>query len=217
MFEEELKYVHEYLINHNGDNSPRINETFRHRSKHVYNVYQWAIRIYNELDKLLQAKIDQNALYLACIFHDVGYGSEHFHNSHPIEGADIWKEYAVSKHFDTELIDYVYYLIRMHSNKELLQNKNTPLELIILMEADWLDEEGAMSICWDLITLGHDNPLSYEEALQKLQKYSAHILNTNPLVTAPGRKFWSQKQTLVSDFIKELKFDLFMWIITSFF
>ena len=112
MFEEELKYVQDYLISHNGDNSPRINETFRHRSKHVNNVFRWALRIYNELDYLLQAKIDQNALYLACIFHDVGYGSEHFHNSHPIEGADIWKEYAISRHFDTELIDYVYYLIR---------------------------------------------------------------------------------------------------------
>lgn len=210
MFEEELKYVQDYLISHNGDNSPRINETFRHRSKHVNNVFRWALRIYNELDYLLQAKIDQNALYLACIFHDVGYGSEHFHNSHPIEGADIWKEYAISKHFDTELIDYVYYLIRMHSNKELLQNKNTPLELVILMEADWLDEEGAMSICWDLISLGHENPKAYDEALNKLEKYSAHILNTNPLVTIPGRKFWSEKQALVANFIKELKYDLFL-------
>lgn len=68
MFEEELKYVQDYLISHNGDNSPRINETFRHRSKHVNNVFRWALRIYNELDYLLQAKIDQNALYLACIF-----------------------------------------------------------------------------------------------------------------------------------------------------
>lgn len=39
MFEEELKYVQDYLISHNGDNSPRINETFRHRSKHVNNVF----------------------------------------------------------------------------------------------------------------------------------------------------------------------------------
>lgn len=209
MYEEELDYVSKYLIAHNGDNSPRINETFRHRSRHVYNVYRWAIRIVNELETIKQAKINQNALYLACIFHDVGYGSEHFHNSHPIEGADIWKEYAISKNLDNDLISYVYYLIRMHSNKELLQNKDTPLELIILMEADWLDEEGAMSICWDLITLGHDNPTSYEEALNKVEKYSAHILNVNPLITMPGRKYWREKQELVRNFIRELKFDLF--------
>ena len=48
MFEEELKYVQDYLISHNGDNSPRINETFRHRSKHVNNVFRWALRIYYE-------------------------------------------------------------------------------------------------------------------------------------------------------------------------
>lgn len=51
---------------------------------------------------------------------------------------------------------------------------------------------------------------AYDEALNKLEKYSAHILNTNPLVTIPGRKFWSEKQALVANFIKELKYDLFL-------
>ena len=57
---------------------------------------------------------------------------------------------------------------------------------------------------------GHENPKAYDDALNKLEKYSAHILNTNPLVTIPGRKFWSEKQALVANFIKELKYDLFL-------
>lgn len=206
MIDDAIEYVRKYLLSHNGDKSRREQETFRHRSEHVLNVYKWARRIVEKLD---DKSISTDSLYLACIFHDVGYGSEHFHNSHPIEGADIWKDYAIQKNYDRELIDYVYYLIRMHSNKELLNNDSTPIELVILLEADLLDEEGAMSICWDLMTLGCTNPSSYQEALTKIKKFSAHILANNPLKTIPGREFWSNKQLLVKTFISSLEFDLF--------
>jgi uncharacterized protein len=38
------------------------------------------------------------------------------------------------------------YLVRSHSNKELMTLSDTPLELILLMEADLLDETGALSV-----------------------------------------------------------------------
>lgn len=209
MYENELKYVKDYLLAHDGDKSRRDSETFRKRSKHTINVLKWAQRIVDELDPETVKTLDLEALYLACVFHDIGYGSEYYKNSHAIEGSEIWKNYADDHKLDLDLTDHVYYLIRMHSEKILLM-KESPLELVILMEADWLDEEGAMSICWDNMTLGLTYPQGYEEALEKIKKYSAHILKENPLVTKPGRKYWRRKQEFVKKFINELEFDLFL-------
>lgn len=210
MFEKEKEYVKDYLIKMNGDNSPREAETFRKRHLHMLNVYHWAQKIVAEIDKVTLKSINPHALYLAALFHDIGYGSEAYKNSHAIEGSDIWKEYAANNGYDSEMIEYVYYLIRNHSNKELLNESNTPVDLIILMEADWLDEEGAMSICWDSMAVARNNPQSYVECLNRIKKYSSHILKNNPMITKPARAFWEHKQVFVENFIKELEADLFI-------
>lgn len=207
-YEEEFNYVKQYLINTKGESSRRETETFRKRSNHSYNVYNWCLRIYNALDISIKNTISLDSILYAAIFHDVGYGKESFHNSHPIQGANIWKEYALKNIKDQNLIEYVYFLIKEHSNKELLKDDNTPLELIILMEADILDEEGAMSICWDMINLASKKPQSYLDCYDKIIKYSAHILNENPMITLPAIKYWQNKQKLVKEFIEQLEFDL---------
>lgn len=209
MYKNELEFVKKYLIEHDGDKSRRDSETFRKRHKHAINVLNWAKRLVSELEPEIVKTLELEALYLACIFHDVGYGSEYYKNSHAIEGSEIWKNYADAHNFDLDLTDHVYYLIRTHSEHALLM-KESPLELVLLMEADMLDEEGAMSICWDNMTLGQELPESYEEAYHKIKKYSGHILKENPLVTRPGRKYWRRKQEFVRKFIEELEFDLFI-------
>lgn len=206
-FEKEILFVKNYLIDHHGEESRRSAETFRKRSEHSFRVYKWCQRIINESKENLH--LDLMALYLAAIFHDVGYGSEYYKNSHAIEGAEIFKNYADANSLDLKLTDKVYYLIYNHSNKELLKNPNSiSKELCILMEADWLDEEGAMSICWDSNTL--KEPSCYEDFLEKIKKYSAHILAINPMVTDSARIFWKNKQEFVKDFIEELSYELFI-------
>lgn len=207
-YEKELNYVKHYLIQTNGESSRRETESFRKRSEHSLNVYNWCLRIYNELEENIKKNISLDSILYAAIFHDVGYGVETFYNSHPIQGADIWKEYAFNNIEDENLIEYVSFLIKEHSNKELLNDKSTPIELIILMEADILDEEGALSICWDMINLAYKHPQSYLDYYYKIIKYSAHILNENPMKTKPAIKYWQNKQKLIEEFIKQLEFDL---------
>lgn len=215
--DNEIKYVKEYLKKTNGENSRRREETFRKRSEHIKNVNTWCLRIYNELDETTKTQVSLACILLAATFHDVAYGVESFHNSHPLEGAQIWKEYAINNNYNINIIEYVSFLIEKHSNKELLKEKDTPLELIILMEADMLDEEGAMSICWDMINLAYKKPQGYLDCYNKLIKYTAHILDNNLMVTKPAIKFWSSKQNLVKEFIKQLEYDLniqgeYQWI-----
>lgn len=209
MWEKEIKFVQNYLITHNGDKSPRIQETFRHRTEHVVRVLKWANLIIDSLSFEERKNINKDVIELAAIFHDVGYGSEHFKNSHGIESSQIFKEYALGNGFDEQLINEVYNMIYIHQNKALL-NMNISENLRILMEADMLDEEGAMSIVWDLITLGQTFPQSYEEALYKLTDYSAKILKNNPMRHKASIEAWENKQKLVKKFIDSLKKDLFI-------
>lgn len=209
MMDNDINYMVDFLHKNKGNDSRRKEETFRKRDLHMQNVYKWAKRIYSELDDSDKMKVDTKSLYLACLFHDIGYGFETYKNSHPLQSGQIWLDYALGK-YDINTINYVYFLITRHSNKELFKDSNTPIELIILMEADWLDEEGAMSICWDLMVEGQKNPQSYEDALDRIKKYSAHILSSCPLVTKPGRKYWMQKQKFVKEFIQELESELFI-------
>ena len=76
------------------------------------------------------------------------------------------------------------------------------------MEADMLDEEGAMALAWDCLTLGATYPDNYEAAYYKIEKFASHILNTNVMRTSNAIKFWERKQKLVVEFMKQLKFDL---------
>lgn len=207
-FEKEFEYVKKYLITTNGELSRRETETFRKRSEHIKNVCTWCLRIYNELDEITKSRVLIDCILLAATFHDVAYGVESFHNSHPLEGAQIWQEYAIRNNYDINKIEYVSFLIKEHSNKELLKEKDTPIELIILMEADILDEEGAMSICWDMLNLAYKKPQSYLDCYYRIIKYTGHILSSNPMITSPAKKFWLNKQKLIKEFIKQLEYDL---------
>lgn len=209
MLEKEIEYVQEFISSTNGDKSPRELETFRHRCEHVVRVLNWVNRIIESLDDNKKEELDLYAIRLAAVFHDVAYGIEHFKNSHGIEGAMIFKEYALKNNFDLELINKVYNMIYIHQDKTLLK-QNISEELTILIEADMLDEEGAMGIVWDLLTLGNFRPKSYKEALNKIESYSAKILKENPMKHQYAFNEWAKKQELVKNFILSLKQDLFL-------
>ncbi len=176
---------------------------FRKRSEHIWRVFLWAERLVSELKF-----INEEAILVSAIFHDVGYGIGIDNDQHAENSAKICKDYLIKSGFSIEFIDFVTYLVRNHSKKELMSMKDTPIELIILMEADLLDETGALSIVWDCMMEGSGQIQSFEKACEHIKKYSAKILDTNPMITAKAKKFWEEKQKLTKEFIKHLSFDL---------
>lgn len=209
MWEEEIEFVKKTLIKNNGNDSPRSDETFRKRNEHCVRVLNWSRRIVSSLSEEERNKLDIEALELASIFHDVGYGVESFKNSHGIEGSEIFKQYAIEHNFDKNLIDKVVHMIYVHQDKTLLE-RNISEELKILMEADMMDEEGSLAICWDLLTLGRHDIKTFKEALDKIESYSAHILTYNPMKHKYAIKEWEKKQNLIKEFIYSMRHDLFL-------
>ena len=98
--------------------------------------------------------------------------------------------------YDVSYIPIISNNISLHSNKSLLKQDDTPIELILLMEADLLDETGALSIVFDCMSSGERYSDSYEEAYKRICKFSCRIFKENPMVTPEAIKIWEEKKNL---------------------
>jgi uncharacterized protein len=178
---------------------------FRRRSEHCMRVFTWAKRLIQELN---EHEIDGDAILIAALFHDVGYSISAKGTDHANNGAVIFDNYAIEQNYDCKKAEFISYLIRSHAKKELMANIETPLELIILMEADMLDETGALSIVFDCMAEGVQEQKSYNKTYKHIQKYSVRILETNPMITETAKRIWRKKQELVKEFIQQLAYDI---------
>ena len=202
-YEDMLKFVEAKLIEGNGIKSTRPYQTFRNRFEHTKRVFGWAKRIIDDLPN-----VNHEILLTSAIFHDVGYscGKE----NHAENSARIFLEYASEHNFEKEFIDQVYYCILNHSHKRFLWDDSSTPELILLLEADLLDEEGAMAISWDLMTVGEMMPTDFKEGYDMLNKYSIRILSQDMMVTPKAKNYWEEKKNLVRKFLSAIKQDLFI-------
>ena len=200
-----FQYVEEMLYSYDrrkGDKSK--NKIEYDRYAHTLRVYQWMLRITRELK---DDSLDVDSLQLATIFHDVGYAVQG-DEGHAKESAAICRDYLERRPYTPEQIDFICYLILEHPNKRLLHEKTTPLELVVLMEADMLDDTGAMGIVLDSwITSKEENP-SFNEVCRHFEKYTYRHMKQMDFVTAPGKRFWHEKRTLVYEFLRQYRRDL---------
>ena len=198
---EMLEFVKKTLEENDAIKSKNPLHQFRNRFDHSRRVYEWCKVIHSDLE------CDLDVLYTAAIFHDVGRFAQKEDHAHV--GAEIFKEYALMHNFDASFINKVYDIIDNHSNKDLIQDKNSSNELVLLLEADLLDEEGALGIVWDLMALGAKGDVSYYDANDAL-RHAKHILKQDYMVTPIAKKIWEHKKELVREFVKDLEQDLFL-------
>jgi uncharacterized protein len=203
VYQEYIDYVKAYLVAHNGDKSRKKEHGFRSRAAHCERVYNLARKLSSDI-----TGVHEKALFIAAIFHDIGYCADKDNKEHAIRSTIIFNEYALQYKMDQTLADEIVMLIRLHSNKSLLKSEGTPIELILLMEADLLDEEGAMGIVYDCMAKGALNPTGFEDAYYHIMKYSGKILEVNPMVTDLAKEYWARKQKIMRDFLEQLAFEL---------
>ena len=200
-FKKMMNFVKKTLEDNDAIVDKKHNYCFRNRYEHSIRVFKWVKRLSVDFDNF-----DYDVALTAAIFHDVGYSYGQL--NHPENSVKIFTKYANDEGFDKEFIDKVNYIIDNHSNKALLkETKNT--ELILVLEADLLDEEGSMGIVWDLLAAGK-TANSYVAAIDSIKSHSSHILSQDFMVTPTAIKVWDEKKNLVKDFISQLYEDLFI-------
>lgn len=177
---------------------------FRSRMKHIERVCLW-------LDRLLtQGGVeDTAAVRLAAAFHDVGYTDPT--QAHASASAQMLEAYALAKRIPRETAARAVFLVAEHSDKRRwLPDPQAPRDLVLLMEADLLDEEGALGLvfdCMSAVTLGAKG---FEDAYARMLQYEPERLRHNPMVTPLARAFWTDKQRIIRSFMAALAFDLGM-------
>ncbi len=204
MFDAMFSHV-QTLLRENGDELVKIDGLpFRKRSEHIKRVFMWCERL---SDCQHDRSFDRDALLTAAMFHDAGYSLSGNGENHAKHSAEIFILYA-KEHNPPVDCAFTERLIRLHSDKHLMYENDTPLELLLLMEADLLDETGALSIVWDCMSEGATCEQSFQKTYEHICAYSMKAFLRNPMVTAGAKRFWEEKRALTCEFVRQLSFDL---------
>ncbi|MDR0896831.1 MAG: HD domain-containing protein [Oscillospiraceae bacterium] len=201
MEEQALAYVQAYLEKYGRDTNVQ-EAPYRTRSAHCARVLMWVNRL------LQQGGVDDPAaLRLAAAFHDVGYA--HADEGHAAHSERILRDYAAEQGFAPALAERAAFLVAEHSRKsEWLPNPAAPRDLILLMEADLLDEEGALGLVRDCMNATAFGATSYLDAYRRMLRFEPRRLERHPMVTPLAQQFWAEKQRLIRAMLEALAFDL---------
>ncbi len=205
-YETLFAYVKEALAaydNHGGASKTRIKYS---RFEHTERVYRWMMILTEDF----AYEIDMEALQIATIFHDIGYSvNQENQSSHAADGAVLCREYLDSIGYPSEKAEFICDLIAKHSDKSILHSDDTPLELVLLMEADLFDDTGAHGIVMDAWIQATKEDVSFESILEHIKRFSWKQMQTNPMRTEKARRIWEEKKELTNRFVESLTVDLY--------
>lgn len=205
-YEELFSYVKSALAVYDQHGGISMTGIKFSRFEHTERVYRWAMILADEITD----EIDMEALQIAAIFHDIGYSlnKEDMH-SHAADGAILSREYLESIGYPPEKTNFICDLIARHSDKKELCNEDAPLELVLLMEADLLDDTGAHGIVMDTWIKSTKEEVSFASILEHIKKFSWKQMQKNPMRTEKARRIWEEKKELTNRFVESLTVDLY--------
>ncbi|MBP3808406.1 MAG: HD domain-containing protein [Butyrivibrio sp.] len=191
--------VIEFVKKTASENNKSEQYPFRNSYDHTMRVYRWAIR--------LQAKLggDLDVVVLAALLHDIGWEADRPSNE---VSAEVAVEYMDSIGVNPEIIVKVGEIIMMCPDKDC--EKDLSLECRIVMDADLLDEVGAVGIMKDCMTTALDGDASYKKAYYRVKEFYRQY---KPLVrcckTETARTEYSKRMQLIENYIYQLEKEIF--------
>ncbi|MBQ7774677.1 MAG: HD domain-containing protein [Lachnospiraceae bacterium] len=201
-YQEMFEYVRQTLAQYDGHGGKAKKNIQYSRFEHIRRVYQWMLRLADG-----QTGLDMDSLKIAVIFHDIGYCREEDKENHAAHGAEICRRYLAEHDYSQEQIDFICDLIARHSDKETLFQE-IPMELVLLMEADLLDDTGAHGVVMDVWIEALQEGADFNSMLEHIKRFTHRIMQDNPMRTATGRRIWEEKKELVNSFVSSLTEDL---------
>ena len=181
------------------------------RMDHTRRVYCWMQKLYEAYPE--KEKLDADSLRIATIFHDCGYCAAAADGTFPGEkhaavSAGLCREYLEREGYPQGQIDFICRLISAHSDKSLLQS-DAPAELMLLLEADLLDDTGLQGIVVDIwMEAAGREDATFESILEHIRRYTLRLMRQNPMRTAKAREIWEEKRRLTEQFVEKYVEDL---------
>lgn len=191
--------VIEFVKTQTAGNGRPPNYEFRSRFEHTMRVYRWAIKLQSKLGG------DLDIIVLAALLHDIGWDENRPHGE---VGAEIAVEYLDSIGVDPEKIAKIGEIIMIHEEKDT--DADLSLECRIVMDADLLDEVGAVSVLWDSMATALEDDASYKRAYYRIKNfYRINKPKIRRCKTDAGRVEYNKRMQLLEEFIFQLEKELF--------
>jgi len=175
---------------------------FRNRFTHTLRVMKWCERLLEEVPA------DSDVVMASAALHDIGYTVSA--QDHALHGAIMAENFLREKGYEESFLLNVSDLISRHSDKRLPTEKMSN-ELIILQDADCLDEIGALTVLWDAMAEGAREEQSYEATLQRIEDSYASITARNrSLKSAYGQALYLERLDVLRRYIEDARYELFL-------
>ena len=178
------------------------------RFEHTKRVLGWSKRLYDKTPDKTGLRFSD--LMIATIFHDVGRAVSVVKGTdHAAEGVPITREYLLSHGYPEERTEYICGLVRDHSLKHRMKDPDIDRNLLMLMEADLLDDMGALGIVMDsMIVRGRNEKATFYDCYNHYCRYTLPMQKDSPMVTPEGKFFWDEKTDIVDKFVAHLRRDI---------
>lgn len=184
------------------------NEISYSRYEHTKRVLGWSKRLYDLSEHKEELRYED--LIIATIFHDIGRNvASKMNESHALAGVPLTREYLEKHGFEKERTEYICSLVAAHSDKWRMKEPDLDKNLLMLMEADLLDDMGALGIVMDCMITQAANPMAhFTDCLDHIMRFTRRIQQDNPMVTEQAKKLWDEKTRIVCEFTDALKVDV---------
>ena len=186
------------FVRKNIESIKRPNYPFRSRFRHTLRVLMWVERLQKELGG------DLGVLRYSALLHDCDWNGE---ENHAITSYNTAKDFLDQFELDSEFKQKVLEGVRYHNERG---RKNLSKETYILMDADELDEVGAVCIMWDTLAEQHTNDkVTYKTVLERIRKYIPRFYeNIEHLNFQYTKDIYKRKIKFQELFIKEAEEEL---------
>ncbi|MBQ6660303.1 MAG: NUDIX domain-containing protein [Lachnospiraceae bacterium] len=203
-----LAFVRSVLEDHQTEGGRGANklEFGYSRFEHTKRVLGWAKRLYEATPD--KTGIRYADLMIATVFHDVGRGVDS-PMGHAKAGVPITRDYLRSRGFEERRTEYICALVGEHSDKFRMADPNIDRTLLMLMEADCLDDMGALGLVMDtLIVRGRKENATFYDCYNHYCRYTVPMQKECPMVTPEGKAFWDEKTEIAERFVSLIRRDI---------
>jgi uncharacterized protein len=178
--------------------SNRPNYPFRSRYRHTKRVLMWAKRLQKELGG------DLEVLTYSALLHDCDWNGNENHAITSYKTAKKFlNKFDVSEEFKKQVLEGIKY----HNDRT---KKGLSKESYILMDADELDELGAVTIMWNALAEQHEKKnVTYRTVLDRTKRFLPELeSNMKYLHFDYSKEIYQRKIDFQKAFIKEAEEEL---------
>ena len=180
------------------------------RFEHTKRVLGWAKRLYDAAADKTGLRYED--LMIAAIFHDVGRAvSMRTGVDHAKAGVPITKDWLLSNGYDPARAEYIAGLVGSHSEKWRMHDPAIDRNLLMLMEADLLDDMGLLGIVMDtLIVRAGKADATFYDCYNHYERYTHPMQHDCPVVTPEAKLLWDEKTESTDRFMEQFRKDILL-------